>query len=90
MSLKDDIGVVNNYIAAHCCDETIFESWDNIVKATNKLSIVPGTNAYTHINEPDIVDSTPVYRCVCGFEWHTHSERDQYCPKCNEKMELVK
>jgi hypothetical protein len=88
MSLKDDIEILETHFTFEYRDTTSI-AWDNIKTALNKLLIVPGPNAYTQVNEPDVVDSTPVYRCICGFETKTTSIHDQYCP-CGEKMELVK
>jgi len=36
-----------------------------------------------------IIDTRKLYRCKCGEEWKTYSEREQYCPKCGELMLLV-
>jgi hypothetical protein len=60
-----------------------------VYKAKNEVYYPVKNTINTDTPKPEIVDSTPVYRCVCGQEWKSTSDRDQYCQKCNEKMERI-
>jgi hypothetical protein len=87
MSLKEDVELMYD----HIIDINDYPpKYPELLAAFSRIKTVLEPLMRNDTDKPVVVDYTPVYRCKCGEKWQSKEMRDQYCPKCNEKMELVK